>query len=214
MLLTMLVLLVILTMAARALVDLRFRGSTYTLETVPRKRVAIIFGALVYSSGWPSAMLADRVATGVDLYRTGKVDVLLMTGDNSRIEYNEPGAMREYALYLGGVPDEAIVLDYGGRRTYDSCYRARTIFQVKEAILVTQGFHLSRALMTCQALGIESVGVAADYQRPWGYLPRSYAYSRMREIPATAQAIVDMLYRPKPPILGEPLPIFPDGGYD
>ncbi len=200
-------------LALRALAALIYRGRTYTPETVPHRRVAIIFGARVYPGGRLSAMLADRVATGADLYHAGKVDMLLMTGDNSTLDYNEPGAMRHHALELG-VPDEAIVLDYAGRRTYDSCYRARDIFGVQEAVLVTQNFHLDRALMICNALGIDAVGVFADYQRPWGYSRTSLTYSRIRELPAMVVALLDIITRPTP-ILGEPLPIdMEQEGYD
>ena len=201
---------VMIPLALRGYVALRYRGSIYTLETVPQRRVAIIFGARVYPSGRLSAMLADRVATGADLYHAGKVDVLLMTGDNSTMDYNEPEAMRRQAVELG-VPNEAIVLDYAGRRTYDSCYRARDIFGVRSAILVTQAFHLDRALMICHGLGVDAVGVAADYQRPWGYSRTSLTYSRLREFPATLAAVFDLITRPTP-ILGEALPIFPDEG--
>jgi SanA protein len=190
-----------------------YRGRTYTVETVPERPVALIFGARVYSSGRPSAMLADRVATGADLYHAGKVDVLLMTGDNSTPNYDEPDAMTRYAIELG-VPPEAIVQDYGGRRTYDSCYRARHIFGVTDAILVTQNFHLDRALLTCNALGIDGVGVFADYQRPTGYARRSLNWSRVREFPATVVALLDVIRREPAPILGEPLPIFDDGAVD
>lgn len=205
------VLAVTLPFVLRAFMALRFRGSTYTVQTAPERRVAVIFGARVYPTGRPSAMLADRVATGADLYHTGKADILLMTGDNSTLDYNEPEAMRRLALDLG-VPDEAIVLDYAGRRTYDSCYRARHIFGLTDAILVSQNFHLDRALMICNALGIDSIGVFADYQRPWGYSRLSLAISRTREIPATMVALLDVIRHEPPPILGEPLPIFPDEG--
>ncbi len=200
----------ILPPALRLYAALRFRPLTYSAESVPPRQVGIVFGARVYGNGRPSAMLADRVAAGADLYHRGRVQVLLMTGDNSSLDYNEPQAMRAYALELG-VPDEAIVLDYAGRRTYDSCYRARDIFGVAEAVLVTQNFHLDRALLICRGLGIDAVGVAADYQRPWGYSRHSLNYSRLREFPATALAVLDLIRRPAP-ILGEPLPIFPAEG--
>src|SRR5574341_579789 len=199
---------VIVPIALRGLMALRWRADTYTVETVPYRRAAIVFGAEVRRDGRLSAMLADRVATAVDLYRAGKVEVILMTGDNSRADYNEPGAMRAFAIEMG-VPAEAIVLDYAGRRTYDSCYRARVIFGLREAILVSQNFHLDRALTLCNALGVQSVGVWADYQRPSGYSRRSIAYSWLREYPAMVVAVIDLLRRPEP-ILGEPLPIFPD----
>jgi SanA protein len=192
--------------ALRIFSDLSARGRIYTADAVPQRRVAIIFGAQVLPSGRLSAMLTDRVQTGIDLYKAGKIEVLLLTGDNSVVEYNEPEAMRQYAL-AQGVPDEAIVLDYAGRRTYDSCYRAKEIFDVSEAVLITQDFHLDRALMLCRALGVDAVGVAADYQRPWGYSRRAIGWSKTREIPATFLAVWDIILRPEP-ILGDPLPIF------
>lgn len=195
---------ILLPLVLRASTALAFRSRTYPVETVPARPVAIIFGARVYSDERLSAMLQDRVATGVDLYHAGKVHVLLMTGHRDESE-NEPEAMRRYALEMG-VPSEAIVLDYAGSRTYDSCYRAREVFQVESAILVTQNFHLDRALMLCSALGVEAVGVWADYQRPWGYSRISLNWSRLREIPATVAAALDIIRRPTP-VLGEPLPI-------
>lgn len=194
-------------LALRLYVIAAAQGDLYTVNTASEHPVAIIFGARVMPAGYPSHMLADRVATGAALYKAGKVDALLMTGDNSRMDYNEPEAMRQYALKLG-VPDEAIVLDYAGFRTYDSCYRARDIFQVESAILVTQAFHLPRALLTCGGLGLDVVGVAADDQRPQGYRFSSMLFSQVRELPATAIAAFDLLRRPRPTYLGDPLPIF------
>ena len=194
--------------AARGAVAWWGASHIYAVEEAPARRVALIFGARIYPSGRPSAMLADRIRAGAALYEAGKVDVLLLTGDNSTPQYNEPQVMRDYALSLG-VPANAIVLDYAGRRTYDSCYRARHIFGVTDAVLVTQNFHLPRALLTCSALGIDTVGVRADDQRPTGYSIYSLRYSRIREIPATVVALLDILRRDEPPIMGEPLPIFP-----
>ena len=185
---------------------LEARNQIYTLASVPDRPVAIAFGAEVYASGRLSAMLTDRVKMASELYQAGKVKALLFTGDNSRDSYNEPEAMRQYALGLG-VPDEAIVLDYAGFRTYDSCYRARDIFKVTQAILVTQDFHLDRALLICNALGIESVGVAADVLRPRGYARISLLRSEMREFPSTALSVFDLLRGAQPTYLGDPLPI-------
>jgi len=184
------------------------RGQIYSIATVPERPVAIVFGALVYSNGDLSSMLADRVKTGAELYLTGKVRALLLTGDNHIVTYNEPEAMRRYALNLG-VPSEAIILDYAGFRTYDSCYRARDIFKVEKAILVTQAFHLDRALLTCNQLGVEAVGVAADAMRPEGYTRSAMVYSQMREFPSTLMTVVNLLRGDKPTLLGDPLPIFP-----
>lgn len=185
------------------------QSQIYTLETVPSRGVAIIFGAGVTVSGRPTAMLADRVKLGANLYQAEKVEVLLLTGDNHIENYNEPEVMRQYALSLG-VPDSALVLDYAGFRTYDSCYRAHAIFQVDQAILVTQAFHLDRALLTCNSLGIESLGVAADAMRPTGYARSSMFRSQIREFPSTAVAILDLMSDRKPTYLGDPLPIFAD----
>jgi SanA protein len=199
------ILIVALPFLARAGLAALARPQLYPVAVVPSAPVAMVFGARVFPGEVLSHMLADRVATGADLYHRGRVQKLLMTGDNSTLDYNEPGAMKRYAMRLG-VPVEAIVLDYAGRRTYDSCYRARHIFQLDSAILVTQGFHLDRALVLCSALGVDAVGVAADYQRPAGYQPASITYSRLREVPAALAALLDLVTRPEP-ILGEPLPI-------
>jgi len=211
-LLIVLALLALAALIPRVYAVQRFRSRIYSVEEAPARRVAMIFGARVYPDGRLSAMLADRVAAGADLYDEGKVDVLLMTGDNRFEDYNEPEAMRRHALALG-VPDDAIVLDYAGRRSYDSCYRVREIFQVDEVIVVSQQFHLPRILMLCNGLGVDAVGVAADYQRPWGYSRLSITWSRLREIPATLTAVFDLLLHPTP-VLGDPLPIFPDSPPD
>lgn len=187
----------LLPFALRAYTALRFDNRIYALETVPEKEVALVLGARVMPSGRLSAMLRDRVAAAVDLYLAGKVEYLLMSGAGTNDALSEPEAMRAYAIRLG-VPAEAILLDPLGLRTYDSCYRARDVFGVDEAIVVTQDFHLDRALWLCTTLGLEVVGVAADYQRPQGYGSRSITYSQLREIPATVLAFTDLLRRPSP----------------
>jgi SanA protein len=181
-------------------------GKIYAAADVPAREIAIIYGAEVFPDGTLSSMLYDRVKTGVTLYKAGKVKILLMTADNGREDYNEPEAMRDVAIRLG-VPASAIVLDYAGFRTFDSCYRARDIFKVKRAILVTQAFHLDRALLICNALGVDSIGVAADAARPTGYYWRNLLNSQVREFPSTAIAIWDLLRGDTPMYLGDPLPI-------
>jgi SanA protein len=143
----------------------------------------------------------------VKLYQAGKVDKLLMSGDNRVVEHNEPEAMRQYAVGLG-VPDEDIVLDYAGRRTYDSCYRAKEIFQVESAILVTQPFHMARALYLCNSFGVESVGVPAGNHY---FRKVSRLYWNTRELFASSQAVWDVLVARPQPVLGSPEPIFADG---
>src|SRR6187549_3477138 len=133
----------------------------YQKENAPPSRLAIVFGAGLRRDGSPTAILRDRVETAADLYFSGKVEKILMSGDNRFEYYNEPESMRQYALSLG-VPDAAIALDYAGRRTYDTCYRAKAIFGASEALLVTQKFHLPRALFLCNALGLKSYGIEAN----------------------------------------------------
>jgi SanA protein len=177
---------------------------TFTAETVPAARVAIVFGAGLLRDGSAGPVLRDRVETAVQLYRLGKVNKLLMSGDNRFVEYNEPEAMRQYALDLG-VPDEDIVLDYAGRRTYDTCYRADAIFQVDSAILVTQSFHLPRALFLCNWFGVESTGVEANNSY---FRKISRLYWHTRELFATAQSVWDVYVTKPLPVLGDPEPIY------
>jgi SanA protein len=122
--------------------------------------VAIGFGAGYWPSGALSDILRDRLDAAIELYRAQRVEKLLFSGDNRFVDYSEPAKMLEYAM-IQGIPREDIILDYAGRRTYDTCYRARAIFQVQEAILVTQRYHLPRALNTCHALGIDADGYGA-----------------------------------------------------
>ncbi len=175
----------------------------FTKEGVPAGRVAIVFGAGLRYDGTPTAILRDRVQTAVQLYQLGKVNKLLMSGDNRVVDYNEPEAMRQYALGLG-IPDEDIVLDYAGRRTYDTCYRASAIFQVNTAVLITQDFHLPRTIFLCNWFGVESVGVESNNNY---YRKISHFIWNTRELFATSQAVWDV-YALKPvPVLGEPEPI-------
>jgi SanA protein len=200
-----LTLMVFIVILPRPLTAWRARQLVYNIDQAPVKPVAIVFGAGLWRDGSPTPVLRDRVATAAELYFAGKVQRLLLSGDNRYIDYNEPGAMRLYALELG-VPDEALVLDYAGRRTYDTCYRARDIFGVSNAILVTQNFHLPRALYTCRALGLNVVGVSADRRI---YRSRSLAFWNLREVPATLAALWEVHISKPLPVLGDPEPIFP-----
>jgi len=178
---------------------------TYSVTNAPPKPVAIVFGAGLWRDGSPTPVLRDRVRTAAELYFAGRVQKLLMSGDNSTIYHNEPAAMRQFALELG-VPDEDIVLDYAGHRTYDTCLRARAIFGATDVLLVTQKFHLPRAIFTCNMLGVAGVGVDADRQV---YRRRSLWFWNLRELPATATALWDLYVSPPAVVLGLPEPIFP-----
>ncbi|MEI7988428.1 MAG: ElyC/SanA/YdcF family protein [Chloroflexota bacterium] len=180
----------------------------FSVEDVPYRPVAIVFGAGLRRDSTPTSILRERVTFAADLYHAGKVQKILMSGDNREIYYNEPESMRQYALDLG-VPNDAIVLDYAGLRTYDTCYRAREIFGVKEAILVTQDFHMPRALYTCNALNLPSIGVIA---RKYHYSPPLRFYWYVRESFATLAAFWDVKVARPLPILGKPEPIFTSSG--
>jgi len=152
-------------------VFMRFRGRIYGVDSVNQrlindhfgdKHVAIVvFGAGIYDNKYPSDVLADRLQIAYELYSRSPGMKILVSGDNTTENYNEPGVMKDYLIDLG-VAETDIVEDFAGRRTYDTCYRARHIFGIDSAILVTQNFHLPRALYTCNNLGINSIGVPAD----------------------------------------------------
>lgn len=194
----------LVTAMVRVIFMITASPQTYSQEDVPSKRVAIVFGAQVRRDGTPSAVLRDRVQTAVALYQSGKVEKLLMSGDNRFEDYNEPESMRQYAMTLG-MPDADIVLDYAGRRTYDTCYRAKEIFGVDSAILVTQGFHMPRSLFLCDAFGIDAVGVESEN---FYYLKRSRLIWNTRELFATVQSVLDVYLLHPLPVLGEREPIF------
>ncbi|UQX01069.1 ElyC/SanA/YdcF family protein [Streptomyces sp. RerS4] len=166
-----------------------------TTAGAPAAEVAVVFGAGLWN-GRPTPYLADRLDAAVELYRAGKVKVVLVTGDNSRVGYDEPDAMRTY-LTGRGVPGERIVSDYAGFDTWDSCVRAREIFGVHRAILISQGFHIRRAVALCQAAGVESygVGVADVHDATW-------YYGGVREVFAAGKAAVDATFEPRPRFLG------------
>lgn len=174
-----------------AVADSRIR----TTADVPARDVAVVFGAGLWK-GRPTPYLAHRLDAAAELYRTGKVKVVLVTGDNSRVEYDEPDAMRVY-LTERGVPDGRIVSDYAGFDTWDSCVRAKKIFGVDRAVLVTQGFHIKRAIALCDAAGIESygVGVAEPHDSVW-------YYGGTRELFAAGKAALDVVLEPDPHFLG------------
>lgn len=179
------------------------KGERYDLHTaninnIPFNDVAIVFGAGVHEDGSPTPYLKNRVETAVRLYKANRANKILMTADNSRTKYNEPVAMQKYAQKLG-VPKQDIVLDYAGFNTYDSCYRAGHIFNIKQAILVTQGYHLPRAMVTCSGLGVNNVGVAAVHKS------RDFTISYiLREFISTDKMTFQLIFKPKPTVLGNP----------
>lgn len=168
---------------------------------VPDKPVALIFGAGLDADGKPSGMLADRLDAAIALYRRHKVRHLLLSGDNGSAYYNEVAAMQRYTL-SHGVPAGAVTLDYAGFNTYASCYRARAIFGVRAATLVTQRYHLPRAVYVCRKLGIDADGLGTP---DWGRVPTGMMNRfEIRELLATLRALWDVnVSHPKPKYLGK-----------
>ena len=175
-------------------------------DELPHCQVAIVLGAGVRPDGLPSATLEDRLETGIELYRAGIVKKLLLSGDHGRITYDEANAMRRYAL-AAGLPKADVFLDHAGFSTYETMCRARDVFEVKDAIVVTQRFHLARSVYTARALGLEAWGCAADKRRY-----AAAAKNTVREWLARCKAAVQLhLTRPKPRYLGPAIPITGDG---
>lgn len=161
--LVFIVLLIIAALVVLAVISINFQIRSYStnriynsIEDVPvDARVGIVLGARIEKNGDPSDTLYDRVLTGVDLYKAGKTSKLLLSGGNQ-----EPAAMKKLALELG-VPETDIAVDDLGTRTYESCIRAKQVFGITKAIVVTQDYHLPRSLYLCQSVGVDAVGVNA-----------------------------------------------------
>jgi vancomycin permeability regulator SanA len=173
-------------------------GHIYEPDAVPAAPVALVLGALVYSDGAPSDFLIARLALAQRLYRTGKVKVLLVSGDHRRPDYDEPDTMRTW-LVDHGVPARKVVVDYAGFDTYDSCVRANRVFGVRRAIVVTQTYHLDRAVSLCRALGLDTDGVGdSSVQDKWF----SWWRATFREQGACVKAVFDLSLRRNPVFLG------------
>jgi len=186
-------------------------ADAYILEEgvdAPRASAVIILGARVYPSGRLSPMLEDRVRTGQALYEAGYAPKILLSGDHGQENYDEVNAMRRYLLGHD-IPPEDIFLDHAGFSTYESMFRAEYVFLVEDALIVTQAFHLARAVYTARTLGIDAVGVVADRR---DYSTRDLTRLQLREILARTKAFLDLHFlKPDPTFLGDPIPISGDG---
>ncbi|WP_203913430.1 SanA/YdcF family protein [Rhizocola hellebori] len=164
-------------------------GRIYTLDDVPARPVALVLGAQVFADGTPSPFLQARLAMARDLYRAGKVRAVLVSGDNMNFGYNEPDAMRAW-LIAEGVPSAKVVADYAGFDTSDSCQRAHRIFGATSLIVLTQSFHVRRAVALCRDAGIDAIGVGDDsvavYRASW-------KRALVREQGATVKALIDVV---------------------
>jgi SanA protein len=184
-------------------------GASYirTHDRVPQSQAILVLGAYVWPDGTASQMLDERLKVGYELYQKGKADKIIVSGDHGREDYDEVNVMKKYYLDKG-VPSEKVFMDHAGFTTYESMYRARDVFQVEKIIVVTQEFHLPRALFTARKLGIEAYGVIASNG---DYSDRVMLRNQLREILARSKAFVTAVIEPKPTFLGESIPVTGDG---
>jgi vancomycin permeability regulator SanA len=179
----------------------RYRG----LAEVPARHTAIVLGASVHRKGTPSDMLRDRLDTALELYRAGKVQKLLLTGDHGRRGYDEVTVMRKHVL-KGGARPEDVFVDHAGFTTYESMARARAVYGIDSAIVVTQAFHLPRAVYLARGLGIPAIGVEADRHRY-----RTNVQLAVREAFARVKAFFDLHGGRRAAEAGAPVDINGDG---
>ena len=165
----------------------------------------LVLGCYVFENGTPSAMLHDRLTRGVELYNKGAAPKLLMSGDHGREHYNEVDAMKQFAVDEG-IPTDDIFMDHAGFSTYESIYRAKEVFQAKKILIVTQEYHLYRALYIADQLGLEAYGVSSDYRTYVGQFMRD-----AREVLARVKDCAVCIFKPEPTFLGEAIPVWGDG---
>ena len=180
--------------AAVSLVRSTASGHIYTESEVPATPVALVLGAQVNPDGTPSAFLAARLDLAKRLYDVGLIEMIIVSGDHLAPEFDEPAAMRNY-LIRAGLPKEIVIADAGGFDTYESCLRAKRIFNLSRLIVVTQSYHLMRAVATCRALGIDATGVGDDSVRQH---PIAWWRGAIRDQLACVKTIVDLATRPEP----------------
>jgi SanA protein len=183
------------------------KSGTYIFQEIndlPKAETALVLGAKVYQHGTMSGMFQDRVDTAIELYKEHKVEKILVSGDHGKEDYDEVNTAKDY-LMEKGVRDEDIFLDHAGFDTYDSLYRAKEIFEVSSVIIVTQNFHLPRALYIGRELGIEVYGFSTDK-----HLYAGIKYNELREIFGKVKAFLDVSFHAKPKFLGEKIPIIGD----
>ncbi len=181
-------------------------GVYSSAQQVPAATAAIVLGAKVFPNGNVSAIVEDRLKSAIELYKAHKVQKVLLTGDHGQTNYDEVNTMRRYMLKQG-IPEQDIFMDHAGFSTYESMYRARDVFQVKDAIVVTQRFHLPRSLYIARNLGIKANGLIAD-RRSYGDSERN----EHREILAKVKAVLQVvILHSTPTYLGPAIPISGDG---
>lgn len=183
------------------------QGSIFSLEDAGDLRAdcILILGCGLRRDGFPSQMLRDRLDVGIAAYEMGLAERILMSGDHGQEDYDEVNAMKDYAM-AQGVPSEDIFMDHAGFSTYESMYRAKAIFHCEKVIVVTQTYHLYRAIADAQAMDMEACGISANrrsFARQW--------YFNLREAAARVKDTLWGITKPKPTYLGESIPIFGNG---
>ena len=184
-------------------IDRYAKGRLYdTVSAVPHYHTALVLGTSpIGRNGGPNLYFLARIDAAAKLYEAGKIDRILVSGDNREVKYNEPTAMKK-ALVDKGIPEEVIFLDYAGFRTFDSVVRAKEVFGQSEFIVVSQKFHNERAVFIAGKKGIEATGFnAADVRASYGFT------TRVRELGARCKVFIDLLLGKKPHFLGEPVDI-------
>lgn len=165
----------------------------------------LVLGCKVHSDGDPSDMLEDRLQRSVELFDLGAAPKLLMSGDHGQTDYDEVDAMKQFAVNHG-ISSEDVFMDHAGFSTYESIYRAKEIFQADKIIIVTQEYHLYRAIYIANQLGIEAYGVSSDYRSYYGQSMRDF-----REVLARVKDFGTTIWKPEPTYLGDVIPISGDG---
>jgi len=184
-------------------------GSKYILgpDEVPKADAILVLGAYVFPDGAVSFMLNDRLVEACELYVKGKSEKILVSGDHGRVDYDEVNAMKNF-LKDKNIPEKDIFMDHAGFNTYESIYRARDVFQVKKVIIVTQAYHLMRAVFIARAMGLDAYGVASD-QHDYGEVMKIY---RLREVVARNKDFFNAKFlKPQPTFLGDVIPVTGDG---
>lgn len=178
-----------------------------SIDQIPEKQAIIVLGAYVRGDNL-SLVLEDRVKSAILLYDKGKSNKMLLSGDHGRIDYDEVNRMKKYVLNNGKVNEAHIFLDHAGFDTYDSMYRAKAIFGIENAIIVTQDFHINRAVYIARQLGIDAVGYSVDQTK---YVKQLQFKWTLREYLSRVKAFVDVILESTPKYLGDPIPISGDG---
>ena len=187
-----------------AYIEYATHASIYSsINALPHTEVALVLGASVTTEGTLSPILQERADEAIALYQAGKVDKILVTGDNATLSHDEVDPVGKY-MVAAGIPKEDIFLDHAGFDTYSSMYRARDVFEVSSMTIVSQPFHLPRSVFIAHALGITAYGAGAGEGEP-------YIYNYLREIPASVKAVYDLAFSRVPKYLGQQYPITGDG---